>query len=190
MGAMSLDFARLGAAIVAARKARGWSQQDLADASGVSLSTVQNFEAARRFRRVPTTLKQIEAALEWETGSGLEIAQGGEPRLLKTATPRVGPHDADTIEMSTLDLDDPVIKELLSSSFAREEMRWELIRLYLADVEELAARARRRAAIRALRRASGEAVGGGPGVAKLLRLLEVEDTSQDSDDAGQERSTA
>jgi len=92
--------------------------------------------------------------------------------------------------MSALDLDDPVIKELLSSSFQREDMRWELIRLYLADVEELAARARRRAAIRALRRASGEGVGSGSGVAKLLALLEVEDTSQDSDDAGQGRSTA
>lgn len=47
------------------RAARGWldlSQDDLAKAAGVSLSTVRDFEKGRR-TPIPVTLRAIEAAL-------------------------------------------------------------------------------------------------------------------------------
>ncbi|UFN51515.1 helix-turn-helix domain-containing protein [Roseomonas sp. OT10] len=70
------------------RAARGlvdWSQGRLAEAAGVSLSTVKDFEAGRR-QPVPATLSAIRAALE---AAGVEfIAENGGGagvRLRKTS---------------------------------------------------------------------------------------------------------
>jgi transcriptional regulator with XRE-family HTH domain len=187
---MDLDYDRLRAVVIGECDARGWTQTELIEHSGVSRSTIQRIwkgDAAKPSRK---TQRGLEAVFHWSGGSVLNVLRGSDPTPAKSGyAPKVS-DDADTIEMSELDLDDPVIKELLSSSFQREEMRWELIRLYLADAAELEARARRRAAIRALRRATSASPAADSGAARLLRLLEVEDSSQDSDDAGQGRSTA
>ena len=59
------------------RAARGWldwSQQDLASAAGVSLSTVRDFEKGRR-APIPATLAAMIAALE-KAGMGFVTADG------------------------------------------------------------------------------------------------------------------
>ena len=57
------------AQIRAARGLLDWSQSQLAEAAGVSLSTVKDFEAGRR-QPVPNNLAAIRAALE---DSGVEF---------------------------------------------------------------------------------------------------------------------
>ena len=60
------------------RAARGlidWSQSDLAAASGVSLSTVRDFETGKR-TPIANNLAALQRALE---GAGVEFTNGGEP---------------------------------------------------------------------------------------------------------------
>ena len=83
---MTPDFRRLAAAVAKARELRGWRQTDLASAAGVGVSSVQNLEAAREFRRTPPSLRRIEAALGWEEGSGQAILRGGDPTLKEQPT--------------------------------------------------------------------------------------------------------
>lgn len=60
------------------RAARGlidWSQTDLASASGVSLSTVRDFETGKR-TPISNNLGALQRALE---GAGVIFTNGGEP---------------------------------------------------------------------------------------------------------------
>ncbi|WP_342112027.1 helix-turn-helix domain-containing protein [Methylobacterium sp. SI9] len=60
------------------RAARGlidWSQSDLAAASGVSLSTVRDFETSKR-TPISNNLAALQRALE---AAGVEFTNGGEP---------------------------------------------------------------------------------------------------------------
>ncbi|MCJ2049373.1 multiprotein-bridging factor 1 family protein [Methylobacterium sp. J-070] len=60
------------------RAARGlidWSQSDLAAASGVSLSTVRDFETSKR-TPIANNLAALQRALE---AAGVEFTNGGEP---------------------------------------------------------------------------------------------------------------
>lgn len=60
------------------RAARGlidWSQSDLAAASGVSLSTVRDFETGKR-TPISNNLAALQRALE---AAGVEFTNGGEP---------------------------------------------------------------------------------------------------------------
>ena len=60
------------------RAARGlidWSQSDLAAASGVSLSTVRDFETGKR-TPIANNLAALQRALE---AAGVEFTNGGEP---------------------------------------------------------------------------------------------------------------
>lgn len=81
-GRMARDWARLAAAIKAARARRGMRQVDLAEAAGVSEATVQNLESSEvgeERSRVPTSLAAVERALGWTPGSGEIVLAGGEP---------------------------------------------------------------------------------------------------------------
>jgi transcriptional regulator with XRE-family HTH domain len=58
-----------------ARKARGWTQQQLAEAPGVHLRTISGFERRETARPHPENLRAIIAALELEDdAAGDEVA--------------------------------------------------------------------------------------------------------------------
>lgn len=83
---MTRDWKRLGEAIEAARDALGMSQVGLAEAAGISESTVQNYEAGVVRVRLPVTLGHVEQALGWAPGSGVAVLKGGDPTPI-AATP-------------------------------------------------------------------------------------------------------
>lgn len=73
-------WTRLGQAFAAARKARGLRQEDLAEAAGVSLGSVQNAEAGIAPKaRMPQTIYPIAKALGWPEGAIDNILSGGAP---------------------------------------------------------------------------------------------------------------
>lgn len=74
-----LQWAKLGAAIRAAREARGLSQVDLAERAGISEGSVQNLEKGEPRSRMPQSLAKVEPHIGWAAGSGLAILRGGEP---------------------------------------------------------------------------------------------------------------
>ncbi|GAA3384355.1 helix-turn-helix transcriptional regulator [Streptomyces racemochromogenes] len=73
---MSRDWEQLARAIEAARDAMGLTQVALAEAAGVSESTVQNLESGATRRRTPPSLAKVEQALGWAAGTGLAILTG------------------------------------------------------------------------------------------------------------------
>jgi transcriptional regulator with XRE-family HTH domain len=79
-GSVGHDFERLAAAIVEARKAKGWGQDDLIRESGLGRSTIQRLEAARQ-KTVPNkaTVQSLERALGWLPGSVEVVLGGGMP---------------------------------------------------------------------------------------------------------------
>jgi transcriptional regulator with XRE-family HTH domain len=76
---MIRDWERLAEAIKAARKARGWTQKDLAATARVGFSTVQRLESGKPASRTPASLPHVERALGWAHGSVEDILAGGEP---------------------------------------------------------------------------------------------------------------
>lgn len=79
-GSVGHDFERLAAAIVEARKAKGWSQDDLIRESGLGRSTIQRLERGRQ--QVPpnkATIQSLERALGWLPGSVEAVLRGGMP---------------------------------------------------------------------------------------------------------------
>lgn len=79
-GSVEHDFERLAAAIVEARKAKGWGQDDLIRESGLGRSTIQRLEAGRQ-KTVPNkaTAQSLERALGWLPGSVEAVLSGGMP---------------------------------------------------------------------------------------------------------------
>ncbi|MFR9796566.1 helix-turn-helix transcriptional regulator [Streptomyces sp. MS06] len=75
-------WVELGAAIRAAREARGLRQVDLADLAGVSEGTIQNLENGDRRPRIPPSLAKVEPHLGWAPESGLAILRGETPTTL------------------------------------------------------------------------------------------------------------
>lgn len=70
----------LSTAFIRQRGAR--TQQEIADAAGVSRDTVQAVEVGRRSNFRPSVRRALEAAVGWAEG-GFEVAEaGGEPELL------------------------------------------------------------------------------------------------------------
>ncbi|KUO22422.1 helix-turn-helix transcriptional regulator [Streptomyces dysideae] len=76
------DWKRLAKAIRDARKARGWRQGNLAEAAGVSYSTVQRAESSDGYKTMPLTIDKLERALGWAPGSAKTVLAGGAPALL------------------------------------------------------------------------------------------------------------
>jgi transcriptional regulator with XRE-family HTH domain len=74
-----LQWAALGAAIRAAREARGLTQVNLAELAGISEGSVQNLEGGSPRSRIPQSLAKVEPHIGWSTGSGIAILHGGEP---------------------------------------------------------------------------------------------------------------
>jgi transcriptional regulator with XRE-family HTH domain len=90
MRLMRHDWARLGDAITARRKAIGWNQEKLADVANVGRTTVQNLEGAREYSRIPTSAFTIEQALGWPPGTVRGILAGGDPPVtVDTPEPEV-----------------------------------------------------------------------------------------------------
>lgn len=82
------QWARLAAAIRAAREAKGLTQEALAELAGVAEGSVQNLEdPKRRPSRTPQSLAKVEPHIGWAPGSGRAVVYGGEPTPLGTATP-------------------------------------------------------------------------------------------------------
>lgn len=82
---MSQDWKRLAEAIRAARKARGWTQSDLAEAAGIGFSSLQRLESGKPFTRMPPSVAPVERALGWTVGSAELVLVGGDPRSLQDA---------------------------------------------------------------------------------------------------------
>lgn len=79
----------LPAHVKGARGMLGWSQQDLAAASGIAVQTIANFEAERHTPR-EETLMRIQAALEER---GIVFSNGNSPtvKLDPSRVKAVGP---------------------------------------------------------------------------------------------------
>ncbi|MFI6516846.1 helix-turn-helix domain-containing protein [Spirillospora sp. NPDC050679] len=75
------SHATVGPAVATRRVNLGLRQSDLADAAGVSETTVRNIEAGRMGGR-PTKWPLIERALGWAPGSFEALAAGEQPREL------------------------------------------------------------------------------------------------------------
>lgn len=65
-----------------ARVARWRAIVDFANATGLSVSLIDDIENGRRERYRDSTLSAIEAALGWQPGSARRITEGGQPRLM------------------------------------------------------------------------------------------------------------
>ncbi|MEU0847657.1 helix-turn-helix domain-containing protein [Streptomyces flaveolus] len=76
------QWGKLGAAIRAAREARGLRQIDLAERAGISEGSVQNLEGGEPRSRMPQSLAKVEPHLGWAAGSGLAVLRDGEPTLI------------------------------------------------------------------------------------------------------------
>ncbi len=97
---MSSDWERLGALVTAERVRRGHrSLAAFAAASGLSTSTLDSIEHARKTAYDPSTLAALEHALGWQTGSVVRVVAGLEPlqdedpdlTVLLDAWPRLSP---------------------------------------------------------------------------------------------------
>lgn len=108
-----LQWAKLAAAIRAAREARGLSQVALADLAGISEGSVQNLESGSSRTRIPPSIAKVEPHLGWAEGSGRAILDGGTPT---PATPPAETRDANTRRgnlplrvVDELESDDPLL---------------------------------------------------------------------------------
>lgn len=76
------DVERLGRAVYTRRRQLGLSQQELAEAAGVSQTTIRNIEAGRVGARRGPSVPLVERALGWKAGSGEDVLAGGEPTVV------------------------------------------------------------------------------------------------------------
>lgn len=91
---MDRDWKRLGRAIKASRERLGMAtQQELADAAGVTRQTVQALESGKERTRMPAALAAIEKVLEWGPGEAISHLVG------RTATVGEGPQFAEGMPM-------------------------------------------------------------------------------------------
>ncbi|MFD6113664.1 helix-turn-helix domain-containing protein [Streptomyces yangpuensis] len=86
---MDRDWARLGKALQAARKASGVTQEQLADELGVGRSVIQLIERGKEFSKPSQTQRAFARRVGWTDGSIEAVLAGGEPsaREHDSATP-------------------------------------------------------------------------------------------------------
>lgn len=133
---MAYDWRRLGDALKDARGELDLTQAELAERSGVALSTIKNLEGARDFIRWPKKVAQVERALGWPPGRARAIASGKPEResVVPLPTRLPEPHATDT---------DPVIEEIRRERGLTKEAREMLIEMYLDDKAREAERRQR-----------------------------------------------
>lgn len=102
---MTNDWDRLAGAIRERRQALGMTQQQLADAAGVTRTTIKNLEGARQpTKRLPSSIAAVEQVLGWAPGSARIVLDGGEPIAITQAADQTQPRDALTsLPASVLD---------------------------------------------------------------------------------------
>jgi DNA-binding XRE family transcriptional regulator len=77
---MDRDWKRLGRAIKAQREHLGMTtQQELAEAAGVTRQTVQSLEAGKQRSRMPGAIASVEKALKWEPGEAARLLARDAP---------------------------------------------------------------------------------------------------------------
>jgi transcriptional regulator with XRE-family HTH domain len=88
-----------GDAVVAARKARGWKQTDLAQAAGVGRATIQRLEGGNP--KEPRNLnlhRTVALVLGWTPESVESIFAGGKPALAGSSSPAEQAPQSDLLE--------------------------------------------------------------------------------------------
>lgn len=71
------DAAELGRVITGRMKAKGISQRELSERSGVSVSTLRNLQHGVQQRRNPATLAAVSKALEWPENHLRDLGKPG-----------------------------------------------------------------------------------------------------------------
>jgi len=90
------QWQRVGDAVKDRRLALGWTQQEAADRSGVSLATWRLVESAGRERFQELTLRGLVRGLGWPVGAIERLRAGGAPPAVDELTePAPNPNDAD-----------------------------------------------------------------------------------------------
>ncbi|WP_263165462.1 helix-turn-helix transcriptional regulator [Streptomyces sp. SCSIO ZS0520] len=89
---MEQTWARLGDAFQHARAARDpkLTQDDAAQALGVSRATVQNMERGKGTTKVTPTMRAYAQLLGWTPGSIEAVLEGGEPSYTSDAAAAIG----------------------------------------------------------------------------------------------------
>lgn len=89
---MSSNVARLGRAVLARRDELDLSQLDVAAAGGPSDTTLSRIENGLATSVSKITLRRLDAALAWNSGSARRVYTGtGDPTPLEPGTITVGP---------------------------------------------------------------------------------------------------
>jgi len=97
MRVMDADWDRLTDAIQRRRNELGLTQVQLAEAAGVTDTTIRNLEGGRKFRRLPASVPAVEQALGWAPGSARIVLDGGEPIAATQPAERPQPQPQDTL---------------------------------------------------------------------------------------------
>lgn len=86
---MSRDWARLGAALKAAREGRQLRQEDVAAALGVTRGAIANIDGGR-FARATRTVRDYARMVGWSDDSVESVLTGGEPQVTEGEGSPVG----------------------------------------------------------------------------------------------------
>jgi len=93
---LKAQWTRVGEAVKDRRLELGWTQQEAADRSGVSLATWRLIESAGRERFQELTLRGLVRGLGWPVGAIEQLRAGGPPPGPDELTdPAPNPHEAD-----------------------------------------------------------------------------------------------
>lgn len=133
------DWERLGQYVVNRRVELGYRQRKpFADALGISLRTLSDIEKGRRGNYDPVTLASLEHVLQWEAGSAMRIADGGEPG--RRTSVRINEKlklEASATASVISPMDDEAIVRVMASSLSDDRKR-ALVKLLIEEREAAA----------------------------------------------------